>query len=434
MGERRWPAARRSLVLLWCAAIGIAARSQAMTRLALRGGGNAGNEVGAGLSPDRAGGTVHAPDQAQSGPGRVSLRVVEVRPTHEELRVPDHVESIKEAVGLALDGQTIYVRAGEHRWRGEMIFARNTTFFVRGELGSRLWGQWQRRLVQPRAGTDNYCVCLPFGSQGSLGSLVLAHDTLGSFDACLHVSGGPWLLGQCKVLSNHATALLANGAADLLVRRCSLGGLEPAECVDEQVFGENLARYGLYAVGNASISLQACVIENTGRTGGIGARFSSSAAGVLLGCMLRCNDIALSLDDRARVAVRGTTVQVALALPCVVQPCVTLLPACPNLTRGQQRNAWSAWHVGYRCFTCQLDLSDNTVIGREWFNIRRPGQRIPRYHSCCNGRGYRAPSPLGCAGLPSAANQQAQTDSPAAARTGAPTVCFQWIPWSPRRR
>ena len=38
----------------------------------------------------------------------------------EELRVPDHAYSLKEAISLALDEQTIYVRAGEHRWRGEL--------------------------------------------------------------------------------------------------------------------------------------------------------------------------------------------------------------------------------------------------------------------------------------------------------------------------
>jgi hypothetical protein len=38
----------------------------------------------------------------------------------EELRVPDHAFSLKEAISLALDEQTIYVRAGEHRWRGEL--------------------------------------------------------------------------------------------------------------------------------------------------------------------------------------------------------------------------------------------------------------------------------------------------------------------------
>jgi len=37
---------------------------------------------------------------------------------HEEVRVPDQVESVKEAVANAQEGQTIYVRAGEHRWRG----------------------------------------------------------------------------------------------------------------------------------------------------------------------------------------------------------------------------------------------------------------------------------------------------------------------------
>jgi hypothetical protein len=158
-----------------------------------------------------------------------------VRARDDELRVPDHIESIKEAVLQALDCQTIYVRAGEHRWRGQLVFPRNQSSFVRGELGSRLWGQWQRRALQPRAGVDNYCVSLPFGSQGSLGSLVLAHETLGSFDACLCVTGGPWLIGQCKVLSSHATAMLARATADVLMRRCSLGGLEPAVCVDTQV-------------------------------------------------------------------------------------------------------------------------------------------------------------------------------------------------------
>jgi hypothetical protein len=283
-----------------------------------------------------------------------------LRDKDEELRVPDHVESIKEALSLALDGQTVYVRAGEHRWRGEIQAARNKTLFLRGELGSRLWGQWARRHLQPRAGVDNYCVSLPLGSQGSFGSVVLAHETLGSFDACIQISGGPWILGHCKVLSSHATALHCSAQADILVRRCCLGGLEPAELVEDQVFGNNLARYGVYAKGNASATLQACAIENTGRAGGIGARFAGCSRASLQGCMLRCNDIALSLDDKANIEVKGSTVQ---------------------------RNAWSAWHVGYKCSTAGLQLADNTVIGREWFNNRRPGEKIPQYFICCNGRG-----------------------------------------------
>ena len=300
--------------------------------------------------------------------GAARVRVLHSRMTGElqfrdkddELRVPDHVESIKEALAAAMDGQTVYARAGEHRWRGEMLMPRNKTIFVRGELGSRLWGQWARRHLESRAGVDNYCVNLPLGSQGSLGCLVLAHQTLGSFDSCVMVGGGPWIFGRCKVLSSHATALRTCGQADVLVRRCSLGGLEPAECVDEQVFGNNLARYALYAVGNSSVTLQASVLEHTGRAGGIGARVAGAARASLVGCRLRCNDIALSLDDCAHVEVTGSTVE---------------------------RNAWSAWHVGYKCFTCRLLLSDNTVIGRQWFNIRRPSCRIPRYQRCCNGRG-----------------------------------------------
>jgi hypothetical protein len=110
-----------------------------------------------------------------------------LRDKEEELRVPDHAYSLKEAISLALDEQTIYVRAGEHRWRGELQVPRNKTIFVRGELGSRLWGQWARRYQQPRAGVDYFCVTLPVGSQGSLACLILAHHTLGSFDACLQV-------------------------------------------------------------------------------------------------------------------------------------------------------------------------------------------------------------------------------------------------------
>jgi len=110
-----------------------------------------------------------------------------LREKGEELRVPDHAYSLKEAISLALDEQTIYVRAGEHRWRGELQVPRNKTIFVRGELGSRLWGQWARRYQQPRAGVDYFCVTLPVGSQGSLACLILAHQTLGSFDACLQV-------------------------------------------------------------------------------------------------------------------------------------------------------------------------------------------------------------------------------------------------------
>ncbi len=54
---------------------------------------------------------------------RMHLRMEKLKHTQqeEELRVPDHAYSLKEAISLALDEQTIYVRAGEHRWRGELL-------------------------------------------------------------------------------------------------------------------------------------------------------------------------------------------------------------------------------------------------------------------------------------------------------------------------
>jgi len=153
----------------------------------------------------------------------------------EELRVPDHIESTKEALRVALDQQTVYVRSGEHRWRGDITADRNKTVHVRGELGSRLWGQWVRRGVPAKVGEDWFCVVLPGGSRGSFASVTLAHDTEGSFDACVAARGGPWMFGHCKILSNHATALRCAAVGDVLLRRCSLGGLEPADAVEEQV-------------------------------------------------------------------------------------------------------------------------------------------------------------------------------------------------------
>ena len=72
------------------------------------------------------------------------------RDADEDLIVPDQCESLKEALRLAVPGQTIYVRAGEHRWRAELAAPANASTDIRGELGARLWGQWARRAVQVR--------------------------------------------------------------------------------------------------------------------------------------------------------------------------------------------------------------------------------------------------------------------------------------------
>jgi hypothetical protein len=72
------------------------------------------------------------------------------RDADEDLIVPDQCESLKEALRLAVPGQTIYVRAGEHRWRAELAAPTNTSTDIRGELGARLWGQWARRALQVR--------------------------------------------------------------------------------------------------------------------------------------------------------------------------------------------------------------------------------------------------------------------------------------------
>jgi hypothetical protein len=79
---------------------------------------------------------------------------------------------------------------------------------------------------------------------------------------------------------------------------------------------------------------QACVLENNGRTGGIGARFTHGARAQLQGCMLRSNDVGVSVDRHAAVSLRGCTLQ---------------------------RNPWAAYHVGYSCKTACLALEDNTV-------------------------------------------------------------------------
>jgi hypothetical protein len=72
------------------------------------------------------------------------------RDPDEDLIVPDQCESLKEALRLVVPGQTIYVRAGEHRWRAELATPANASTDIRGELGARLWGQWARRALQVR--------------------------------------------------------------------------------------------------------------------------------------------------------------------------------------------------------------------------------------------------------------------------------------------
>mmetsp|Transcript_33943 Transcript_33943/g.106392 ORF Transcript_33943/g.106392 Transcript_33943/m.106392 type:complete len:500 (-) Transcript_33943:85-1584(-) len=260
-----------------------------------------------------------------------------------ELRVPDH---------------ELYVRNGEHTWDGD-VNVTGKTIFVRGEQGARLMGQWENRKELRCLEEPNFCIGLSGSSKGVLLAVELIHDTMGDFDACLKVLGGPWLLHHCKILSSHAMSLLCCQQADVLLRRSSLGGLSPAVEVSDQVYGSKVARFGVYARGRSSTILQACVLENNGWIGGIGARFSDHARGILESSTLRCNDIAVSLDHYAQVEVRR----------CIIN-----------------RNAWSAYHVGYRTSTCNATLVDNQVSGREWFNCRRPGKKYKLSQLCYCGK------------------------------------------------
>ena len=110
----------------------------------------------------------------------------------QDLMVPDAVESFKEAVSMLLVGQTMFLRAGEHRWRGDIIFddRNGTDTVINGEPGARLWGQWGRRGLLAPVGEDFFCLVMKPLSRGSLTSLVVAHDTSSSFDACVDVRGG----------------------------------------------------------------------------------------------------------------------------------------------------------------------------------------------------------------------------------------------------
>ena len=165
---------------------------------------------------------------------------------------------------------------------------------------------------------------------------------------------------KCKILSSNAQSLRCSAKSESRLRRCGLGGLEAAAEVSTQVFGPLLARYGVYALGSCVVTLQACVLENTGRTGGIGARVGGDSQVQLIGCMVRCNDIGASVDHRGQLTVTGCTLE---------------------------SNAWAAWHTGPFPQKCKASMSDNTVIGREWFNDRRPSSDPPTYLKCCGARG-----------------------------------------------
>ncbi|EKX32641.1 hypothetical protein GUITHDRAFT_121197 [Guillardia theta CCMP2712] len=76
-----------------------------------------------------------------------------------ELRVPDHVECIKQALLRLKDGQELYVRNGEHTWDGD-VNVTGKTIFVRGEQGARLMGQWENRKELRCLEEPNFCIGL----------------------------------------------------------------------------------------------------------------------------------------------------------------------------------------------------------------------------------------------------------------------------------
>ena len=119
-------------------------------------------------------------------------------------------------------------------------------------------------------------------------------------EQCVRVLGGPWELSFCGVRCGGGQCLMCEAQARVSMRRCSIGGMGAKLCAKGE--GKIFASDGVVAMHNASVSLSACCVEQTGMLKGAAARSVDDGQVVVSDTSFRFfRSCALSVCGRGRV-------------------------------------------------------------------------------------------------------------------------------------
>eukprot|EP00802_Teleaulax_amphioxeia_P011167 Tamp_11197.p1 GENE.Tamp_11197~~Tamp_11197.p1 ORF type:complete len:306 (-),score=55.27 Tamp_11197:551-1468(-) len=204
------------------------------------------------------------------------------------LVVPDHCETLKQAVEVAFPGQHILIRKGEFnvaanpgeeavteggRGIGHTVLDVFKSVHLRGERGTILRGM----LVFKESAVH-----------GSVRNLTVQD----AGQSCILCETGKWSVEDCFLMCGHASALKATGSATVQLRRCRLGGEGeigqavaeeyelPRQWVDTagsvQEYGlRKHACYGVFVKDDAEVSVHDSEVSLAGQCCGIYSRAGS---------------------------------------------------------------------------------------------------------------------------------------------------------------
>jgi len=192
---------------------------------------------------------------------------------HIPIVVPDDVRTLKDAMDLGLPGQRILVRRGEH------VVGASTRYEEDAEVtaGPTILDIHQPVHIEGEAGVilRGMLRMLPTSLGGSI-SAVTIHDS--GAEACIKAEGGTWVLNRCFLLSGHAAAIRAEGAARVVAVACRLGGegaigravpeyyelprtwIDTAGSVQEYGLRKHSC-YGIFVRDEAEVAAEACEVS-----------------------------------------------------------------------------------------------------------------------------------------------------------------------------
>ena len=134
--------------------------------------------------------------------------------------VPDHCGTLKQAVDMALPGQEIFIRKGEHNV-GEMPGQEAATASGRGVGHTVLDIHKSVHLIGERGTLLRGMLVL----RESAGCASVRHMTVQDAGQCsLLCESGSWDVSDANIICGHACAVKAVGRAAVRLRRCRIGG------------------------------------------------------------------------------------------------------------------------------------------------------------------------------------------------------------------
>ncbi|EKX50819.1 hypothetical protein GUITHDRAFT_151079 [Guillardia theta CCMP2712] len=205
--------------------------------------------------------------------------------------VPDHVETLKEAVEVALPNQVIVLR------RGEYIVGSNPGQYViagKQESGNTILQLMRDVSLCGESGTVlKGMLVIPKQVSCSMSNITITD----AGQSCVRVDSGKLYLDNCSLICGHASAVRVEGDGEVAAKRCRLGG--------EGEIGKAVPEF--YELPRTWIDTAGSVQEYGLRKNscyGVFLRDRGSAE--LWGCEVSyCSESGIFLRDEGRVSIYG---------------------------------------------------------------------------------------------------------------------------------